>query len=459
MEDTIIPIDDEGDIVVDPSISSYSPQWSRPVRFIALAFAIVGAIYAVTLLSPISVLLTITFLFTFIMYKPARFFYKRTRIPWALGVLISYMIMLTIILFSVIVLVPRIGQEFNNLIGTVQTVVEDLQEYAADYDPTDAIFDVFGFDVDMNFILEPVVQLINLTAPRSDEDEGASTDDTGTPREETVEPGTRPTIILDQNILNQEFINSLLNLAGTVTSVITSFIGSILNLSLNVLLSLFLSFLVLLDFRNTRRAVVNRLSANYHREIAVLLRRIVDIWNGFLKGQVMLAVLIGVVTYVQLIVMGVPGAVLVSLITAVISIIPTIGGIIALIPMFLIPLLTGSTVFTDLSPLTFALLVMGVNLIITQIIWNVVAPAIMGDALNLPMPVIILGVFVGASVGGVLGAFLVAPVLSMMRTITEYVVSKISGQDPYPDETGEIASQWEIERMRRREKATGKETS
>jgi predicted PurR-regulated permease PerM len=258
-------------------------------------------------------------------------------------------------------------------------------------------------------------------------------------------------ITLDGQVLNQEFINSLIGFVGTLTTAITSLIGSILNLFVTVLLSLFLSLLVLFDFRNTRKGVVMRVSPAYHREVAILLKRIVDIWNGFLKGQVMLAMLVGVVTYLQLMLMGVQGALLMALVTAVISIIPTIGGIIALIPMFFVPLLSGSTVFPDLSPVTFALLVVGVNLIITQIIWNAVAPAIMGDALNLPMVVIILGVFVGAAVGGVLGAFLVAPVMSMLRTISEYFMAKIGGQDPYPQEEGEIASQWEIERMRMRD--------
>lgn len=477
MDDSpIIPTDDAAVLDGNATLPDYLPQWSRPVRFIALVFLIIAGIYAFTLMAPVSVLITLTFLFTFIMYKPARFFYRRTPLPWSLGVLISYLIMVTIMIVAILFIVPRISVEFNNLLRNVQGVVRDLQVYASEYEPEDGIHEVFGFEVDLNFVLEPIMQLLRQTAPSdviNPEGTGASGEDaagesaanTDPPTDEAddepiapllevpAQTGTneRTVITLDGQVLNQEFINSLIGLVGTVTTAITSLIGSVLNLFVTVLLSLFLSLLVLFDFRNTRKAVVMRISASYHREVAVLLKKIVDIWNGFLKGQVMLAMLVGVVTYLQLMLMGVQGALLMALVTAVISIIPTIGGIIALIPMFFVPLLTGSTVFTELSPVTFALLVVVVNLIITQIIWNAVAPAIMGDALNLPMVVIILGVFVGAAVGGVLGAFLVAPVVSMLRIIAEYFIAKIAGNDPFPQEEGEIASQWEIERIRMRD--------
>jgi predicted PurR-regulated permease PerM len=79
----------------------------------------------------------------------------------------------------------------------------------------------------------------------------------------------------------------------------------------------------------------------------------------------------------------------------------------------------------------------GINLVISQVMWNVLAPKILGDALNLPMPVMIVGVFIGAAIGGILGAFLVAPIMSMVIVIFGYVIAKVSGLDPYPEEMPE----------------------
>jgi predicted PurR-regulated permease PerM len=83
---------------------------------------------------------------------------------------------------------------------------------------------------------------------------------------------------------------------------------------------------------------------------------------------------------------------------------------------------------------TFTLLVLVVNVLITQVIWNVIAPKILGDAVRLPLPVIILGVFLGAGVGGILGAFLAVPILGTVRVIVLYLISKITLSDPFPGE-------------------------
>jgi len=123
-----------------------------------------------------------------------------------------------------------------------------------------------------------------------------------------------------------------------------------------------------------------------------------------------------------------------ALITAIVSLIPTIGGFVALVPLALVPLLQGSSVFPTMPSTTLAVLVVGVNLIISQVIWNVVAPKILGDAVALPLPIIIVGVFVGAALGGFLGAFLIVPLLGTLRVIVIYLIKKIVQEDPFPGE-------------------------
>ena len=60
------------------------------------------------------------------------------------------------------------------------------------------------------------------------------------------------------------------------------------------------------------------------------------------------------------------------------------------------------------------------------------APKILGDAVNVPLPIIIVGLFVGAALGGILGAFLITPVIGTVRVVTHYLVTKIERQDPFP---------------------------
>jgi predicted PurR-regulated permease PerM len=86
------------------------------------------------------------------------------------------------------------------------------------------------------------------------------------------------------------------------------------------------------------------------------------------------------------------------------------------------------------------LLVVGINLVVSQIIWNGVAPKIIGSAVALPLPVIIVGIVIGTAVGGVLGAFLVVPILGTLRVIVYYLIMKITQRDPYPNEVAEAVT-------------------
>jgi len=440
----------------DPKLP-YRPQWARPVRWIALFFLIIASIWAFTLLSPVFTIVVISLLLAFILYKPSRFFFRRVQVPWALSVTLTYFLVITIIFFALVGIIPRLTAEASNLAGNINTIFEDLQHRAEEYDPEeDGIVEVFGFEVDMNIVIQPIVDVLKFLSqadavvPESSLDAAATTTTEGetiAPSEDPVQTLTR--VRIDPQSLANSFVGDLLNIAGTITTWLTNTIGGVVGFLLTLVFALFISFLVLIDLQNTRRSFVNRIPDAYHREVAIITRKIITVWNGFLRGQVTLALLIGVVTYVQLIVMGAPGALTLASFTAVISLIPTIGGFIALVPLFILPLLTGSTVMTQTSPFGFALLVILINMLITQFIWNVIAPIILGDVLNLPTPVIILGVFVGGAVGGILGAFLVAPAVSTIIIVVDYLVAKISARDPFPGEEGRIALEWEGKTMRR----------
>jgi predicted PurR-regulated permease PerM len=217
-----------------------------------------------------------------------------------------------------------------------------------------------------------------------------------------------------------------------VTETLASAIGGIAGFVSTILMALFLSLLVLLDLPNLERALSRWIPPAYHRESTLLIHQIGYVWNGFFRGQALIAFILTLLTWLQLTLMGVQNAVAVAVFCGVISLIPTLGGILALVPIAAISLLQGSTVFTGLSNGTFAILVVIVNLAISQIIWNVVAPKILGDAVNLPLPVIIVGIFIGAALGGILGAFLITPIIGTVRVITVYLLKKIERQDPFP---------------------------
>jgi predicted PurR-regulated permease PerM len=132
-------------------------------------------------------------------------------------------------------------------------------------------------------------------------------------------------------------------------------------------------------------------------------------------------------------VMGIPNALLISLITGASSVVPILGTIAGTIPLVVVPLVQGSTTL-NVDPLTLMILVVVIYNILQGILWYTVIPKIYGDAVSLPVSLVILGIILGTSIGGFLGAFLAVPLMAILREIVEYLLKKIRGGDPYPGE-------------------------
>ncbi|MBN2470174.1 MAG: AI-2E family transporter [Anaerolineae bacterium] len=394
------------------------PQWDRTTRLLVVIGLIIAGVYALTLISAVMQTLIFAFLITFLIYGPARAITRHLHLPWTLSVVLLYVLVLAATIGILLIVIPTLISGSNALIAEGVTAYDNLRETLRNYEPDMGIITVFGFRIDFNSIAIPIRQFVlgdELAAEQADAEE------TGVPADVLLEP------------LNfQQLIDGFTNIAGRVSGTVTSAITSVTGFIGALFLALFVSFLILLDWPNTSMSVVNWVSPAYQREFRLLVAELTRVWNGFFRGQVIIGVVIGIVTWLQLVLMGIEGAEVLAVFTAFISLIPTLGGFISLIPLGLVPLLRGSTVFVTMPYWAVALLVIGGNLIISQVVWNVLAPMILGDALDLPLPVIIVGVFIGTAVGGVLGAFLVAPTMGTIRVIVEYVFHKVRQEDPYP---------------------------
>lgn len=415
---------------------NYTPQWGTWTRQLMTVVLIIAGLFALTLLSAVVQMLTVAFLLTFVLYVPARSLTRRVHFPWAFSVFVIYMTLLLTTTLGIVLVIPAAVQGVQNLSNSLSEGVAGLEDELVPYlqEGVNTV-EVLGVQVDIQFILDPVRQALNAISQIDDAEAGTGTetipDVSGQGEEDTPTPGA----VISANDL-RTMINSLLSIAATVTETLTSAIASITGLFTSLLIAVLISFFLLLDVPTLSRTITLWIPESYNREYAILTSRIVRVWNGFFKGQVIIGLMIGIITFIQLQMMGVPSAALLAVLTGTISLIPTIGGFIALLPLGTVALLSGSSVFPQMPNGVFALFVIGVNAVIAQVIWNVVAPKILGDVLDLPLVLIIVGVFIGAAVGGVLGAFLVAPIMGTIRIFLLYIVAKIGLRDPFP---GEIA--------------------
>jgi predicted PurR-regulated permease PerM len=195
----------------------------------------------------------------------------------------------------------------------------------------------------------------------------------------------------------------------------------------------FLSLYLTKDMPLIRRYVEGLFPESYQPELRELFRRIGYIWSSFFRGQIILSTIIGVITWIVLTLVGMPGALILAITAGVLEVIPNIGPIIATIPAVIVALIQGSSVLAEygVGNVGFALITIGIYFIIQQAEASIIVPRIIGDSVDLHPVVIICGVAVGFSAFGVLGAFLAAPVLASARQIGSYVHAKLLDYPPF----------------------------
>ena len=170
---------------------------------------------------------------------------------------------------------------------------------------------------------------------------------------------------------------------------------------------------------------------DYRRDVEHLLRGTKRIWNGYLRGQTTLAILMTLVYTIMLNLLGVSYSLPLGILAGVLDFFPYIG------PFIIVSLSTLVAIFQEsnwmgLSPLWFGLVVLVAGLIVQQIEGNWLNPRIVGGATGLHPLLVIIGAIMGGTLAGLLGVMLAAPTLATLKLIGTYVWRKMFDLDPFP---------------------------
>lgn len=227
-------------------------------------------------------------------------------------------------------------------------------------------------------------------------------------------------IRIDSASLADQLRAEMATLASALPRVLIGAASSVLS----VLLVLVLSFYLLIDAETIGHGIDGLVPGDYHEEWQRIKSEFGRIWSSFLRGQVVLAIIIGAMVTLTLMILGVPNALFLGLLAGVLEVVPNIGPIIAMIPAVLIALFQGSNNWV-IDNTVFALIVIAAYTVIQQLENHIIVPKVIGESVNLPPVVILIGAFAGANLAGVLGIFLAAPVLATARVVGEFVIRKL----------------------------------
>lgn len=185
---------------------------------------------------------------------------------------------------------------------------------------------------------------------------------------------------------------------------------------LQLLLMFIVAFLLALEAPAVRRDLRRFVPNDYRTDFDQIWRKVRKMLYAYVRGQLIVAALIGVLSGLACWLTGLPDPIALGLIAGVTALIPYLGPFIGAIPALLVGL--------SQSP-GKALLIALLYLLISNIVLNIIYPKVVGDAVRLPPILVIVALIAGFSWGGILGMFVAVPVAATLRILFDHIYPRL----------------------------------
>jgi predicted PurR-regulated permease PerM len=381
-----------------------SPRWHPSTKIVAgVAFG-VAALGGLYLARNALTLVALSGLLAFLVAPLISLLQRHARFPKVLALLTSYVVVLVTVLLLGGLIVAGIASSFSEV--DPEEAAATLEETAIGGLTAVRSLEIGSYTLDLRELVDPAIERL------SEEDPGGALED------ETIERrGTTFTVGGEQfDILLGGLVSSAQMVGGLLAAMVVTF-----------LVAMYLSA----DSHRFHAGLLAQVPRAYADDAQQVNDRIGRVWRGYLYGQLVNSLATGILVWIVLWAVGLPGAFVLGLIMVLLNMIPTFGPILAAVPGVLGAIALGSTRL-EWSTLSFTLLVIGIYIVVVQLQANVMAPFITGQYVQMSPATILIGVIVGFQVGGLVGSLLAVPVLATFKEVGRYVLAKLIDRDPFP---------------------------
>lgn len=214
---------------------------------------------------------------------------------------------------------------------------------------------------------------------------------------------------IDPNVITQQ----VSQIGLFQTDILKATFGFFSNLIGIVFLAV-VSFHLLLQRKNLNRYFLVLFGEGKEKIAEDFVNKIEKRIGGWVRGELVLMIIIGVMSYIGLRLLGIDLALPLALLAGLLEILPNIGPLIAAIPAVLMGL--------TISPL-MGLAVVALYFLVQQIENSFVVPRVMQKAVGLSPLITILALAIGFKVSGVVGAILAVPLVLVFQTVASEIFS------------------------------------
>lgn len=192
--------------------------------------------------------------------------------------------------------------------------------------------------------------------------------------------------------------NSLTVFSGGTFNAVSGIFGGLVSFILMFVISFYLS--VREDGVGEFLGIITPVKhEKYIRDLWLRTERKIGKW---MQGQLLLGLIVGVLTYIALLLLGISHPLLLAMLAAVFELIPVVGMTLSAIPAFFLATLDGG--------FGLGLIVVAVYIIIQQIEAHFIYPLVVKKVVGVPPLLVIIALVAGAEVAGFLGILLSVPI-------------------------------------------------
>lgn len=199
-------------------------------------------------------------------------------------------------------------------------------------------------------------------------------------------------------------VQNLLAPGGVVLSSVLS-VGNVL---VQILLILVLSIYMITSFDKVGLTLLRLLPRKWQPEALDLSEDVSKAVGGYLRGQLLISLFVGVFVTVGLTLLGIPNALAIGFLAGALNIVPYLGPIVATVPAVMLALPLG---------VWYAVGALLVFVMANQIEGYFLSPKILGDSTDLHPITVILALLIGLALFGLVGAIVAVPIAALGKLL------------------------------------------
>lgn len=340
----------------------------------------------------------IAIIFAYII-DPIVNYLERKGVKRQFGVIIVYISVVLIFGVLIVSVIPKTINEISKLLASLPEMVDTLTKNVNSF-LTD-IFAKFNIELPDNFI-----DFYKESNPKVE--------------------GNVETPQIVSNILNsmQKALDELVkkaqgSLMGSLSGLFSKVYGALTSAFRLVLIIIF-SFYFSVDKEKFTLRIKKAIPNKHREDITFLANRIDVALQQFIRGRMLMAIFVGILTMIYLLILRVDFAIIIGLITCVADIIPFVGPFLGCVPAVLFALVD--------SPLK-AFWVLVLFVLVQWVENNILAPKLIGDSTGLNPLIILISIIIGGGIFGVWGMVISVPITSIIFILIDF--AKLKYNDRY----------------------------